>query len=323
MGKGTKEMPENRVHVPENADFTFRDDQAAFPGETRGDLDGTEENIQDSNDFVELYEQSLKSIQEGKVVKGEIVEVDKEYVLVDIGYKSEGQIRTGEFIDSGGNLTAKVGDMVDVLLVRKEDKNGRIILSKEKAAEVKLWDEVEEIYEKNATIKGKITSLVKGGLSVDIGLRAFLPGSQVDLRPVKNMDNLVGTEHDFKIIKYEKWQQNIVLSRRVILDEERKAVRKKILGLIEKDAILEGTVTNITHYGLFVDLGGIDGLVHISNISWDKVGHPSEIHQIGDKIRVKVLNIDKEKERVSLGIKQLTPNPRNEVGEKTPDNDCG
>lgn len=323
MRKGTKEMPENRVHVTENADFAFGYDQEDFPGETRGDLDGTEKNIQDGNDFVELYEQSLKSIQEGKVVKGEIIEVDREYVLVDIGYKSEGQIRVGEFIDSEGNLTAKVGDMVDVLLVQKEDKNGRIILSKEKATEVKLWDEVKEIYEKNGTIKGKITSRVKGGLSVDIGLGAFLPGSQVDLRPVKNMDNLVGTEHDFKIIKYEKWQRNIVLSRRVILDEKRKALRKKTLSLIEKDAVLEGIVTNITHYGLFVDLGGIDGLVHISNISWDKVGHPSEIHQIGDKIRVKVLNIDREKERVSLGIKQLTPNPPSEVGEKYPDVDCG
>ena len=323
MGKGTKEMAGNRVYVTENADFTFGDDQEAFPRETRGDLDGTEENIQDSNDFVELYEQSLKSIQEGKVVKGEIVEVDREYVLVDIGYKSEGQIRIGEFIDSGGNLTAKVGDMVDVLLVRKEDKNGRIILSKEKATEVELWDEVKEIYEKNGTIKGKITSLVKGGLSVDIGLGAFLPGSQVDLRPVKNMDNLVGTEHDFKIIKYDKWQRNIVLSRRVILDEERKALRKKILSLIKKDAILEGIVTNIAHYGLFVDLGGIDGLVHISNISWGRVGHPSEIHEIGDKIRVKVLNIDREKERISLGIKQLKPNPRSEVRERYPDGNCG
>jgi len=323
MGKGTKQMGENRVYVTENSDFTLGHDQEAFPTKTKGDLNGTEENIQDSNEFMELYEQSLKSIQEGKVVKGEILEVDKEYVLVDIGYKSEGQIRIGEFIDSEGSLTAKVGDMVDVLLVRKEDKNGRIILSKGKAAEVKLWDEVKEIYEKNGTIRGKITSRVKGGLSVDIGLGAFLPGSQVDLRPVKNMDNLVGTEHDFKIIKYDKWQRNIVLSRRVILDEERNALREKILGLIEKDAILEGIVTNITHYGLFVDLGGIDGLVHISNISWGRVGHPSEIHQIGDKIKVKVLNIDREKGRISLGIKQLKPNPRSEVGEKYPDGDCG
>ena len=323
MKKGTKEMAGNRVGVTENSDFALGDDQEAFPTETRQDLNGTEENINDSNDFMELYEQSLESIQEGKVVKGEIVEVDKEYVLVDIGYKSEGQIRIGEFIDSEGSLTARVGAMVDVLLVRKEDKNGRIILSKEKAAEVKLWDEVKEIYEKNGTIRGRITSLVKGGLSVDIGLGAFLPGSQVDLRPVKNMDNLVGTEHDFKIIKYDKWQRNIVLSRKAILDEERKAVRKKTLDSIEKDAILEGIVTNITHYGLFVDVGGIDGLVHISNISWGKVGHPSEIHQIGDKIRVKVLNIDREKERISLGIKQLKPNPRSEVGEKYPDGNCG
>jgi small subunit ribosomal protein S1 len=165
MGKGTKQMGENRVYVTENSDFTLGHDQEAFPTKTRGDLNGTEENIQDSNEFMELYEQSLKSIQEGKVVKGEILEVDKEYVLVDIGYKSEGQIRIGEFIDSEGSLTAKVGDMVDVLLVRKEDKNGRIILSKGKAAEVKLWDEVKEIYEKNRTIRGKITSLVKGGLS--------------------------------------------------------------------------------------------------------------------------------------------------------------
>ncbi len=317
MGKRTNRISGNKSDFTKNVDADA-DAREAFHQENGGDLNGTEENIQD-NSFMELYEQSLKSIQEGKIVKGEIVEVDKGYVLVDIGYKSEGQIRISEFFDSEGNLTAKVGDKIDVLLVRKEDKNGRIILSKEKAAEVKLWDEVKEIYRKNETIRGKITFQVKGGLSVDIGINAFLPGSQVDLRPVKNMDSLIGTEHDFKIIKYDKSQRNIVLSRRAVLDEERKAHRKEAFDLIEKDAICEGIVTNITDYGLFVDLGGIDGLVHISNISWGRTGHPSEIHQIGDKITVKVLNIDREKERISLGLKQLTPPPRSEAGEKNPE----
>ena len=318
MEKGTDEMAENGFSVTENVYPTFGDDQKIFPKDTVEDLNETEENIQDSHNFMELYEESLKSIHEGKVVKGEIVQIDKEFVLVDIGYKSEGQIRIAEFVNLEGQLTAKVGAKVDVLLVRKEDKEGRIILSKEKAARVKIWDDIEEAYKNHDTVRGKIISRVKGGLSVDIGLQAFLPGSQADMRPVRDLGTLVGAEHDFRVIKYEKRQGNIVLSRRAALEAERKALREKTLELLEKDAILEGIVRNITDYGLFIDLGGIDGLVHITDMSWGKIGHPSEIYQIGDKITVKILSFDKERERVSLGIKQLTPDPWSGAQDKYP-----
>ena len=276
------------------------------------------EDTQDSDTFMRLYEESLKSIKEGEVVSGEIVQVDKEYVLVDIGYKSEGQIPIREFVDAEGNLAANVGDKIEVLLERREDDEGVIRLSKEKAAKMKVWDKIREIYENDGTVKGTILSRVKGGLSVDIGLQAFLPGSQVDLRPIRDMDNLVGMEHEFKIVKYNKRRGNIVLSRRAILEAERVALKEKTLEIIEEGSVLRGIVKNITDYGLFIDLGGIDGLVHITDMSWGRVGHPSEIHKAGDEIEVKVLSFDKERERVSLGIKQLVPDPWSQVEEKYP-----
>ena len=276
------------------------------------------EDAQDSDSFMRLYEESLKSIKEGEVVSGEIVQVDKEYVLVDIGYKSEGQINIREFIDAEGNLAANVGDKIEVLLERREDDEGVIRLSKEKAAKIKVWDKIREIYENDGTVKGTILSRVKGGLSVDIGLQAFLPGSQVDLRPIRDMDSLVGMEHEFKIVKYNKRRGNIVLSRRAILEAERVALKDKTLDIIEEGAVLRGIVKNITDYGLFIDLGGIDGLVHITDMSWGRVGHPSEMHKAGDDIEVKVLSFDKERERVSLGIKQLVPDPWSQVEKEYP-----
>ncbi len=292
-------------------------------GESEEELGGKSEeesveDIQDADSFMRLYEESLKSIQEGEVVAGEIVQVDKEYVLVDIGYKSEGQIPIREFFDADGELTAKVGDKIEVLLERREDDEGVIRLSKEKAAKIKVWDKIREIYENSGTVKGTILSRVKGGLSVDIGLQAFLPGSQVDLRPIRDMDALVGTEHEFKIVKYNKRRGNIVLSRRAILEAERMALKENTLKIIEQGAVLRGVVKNITDYGLFIDLGGIDGLVHITDMSWGRVGHPSEMHQAGDEIEVKVLNFDKDRERVSLGIKQLAPDPWSQVEDKYP-----
>jgi len=276
------------------------------------------EDAQDSESFMRLYEESLKSIKEGEVVAGEIVQVDKEYVLVDIGYKSEGQINIREFIDAEGNLAANVGDKIEVLLERREDDEGVIRLSKEKAAKIKVWDKIREIYENDGTVTGTILSRVKGGLSVDIGLQAFLPGSQVDLRPIRDMDSLVGMEHEFKIVKYNKRRGNIVLSRRAILEAERVALKDKTLEIIEEGAVLRGIVKNITDYGLFIDLGGIDGLVHITDMSWGRVGHPSEMHKAGDDIEVKVLSFDKERERVSLGIKQLVPDPWSQVEKEYP-----
>jgi small subunit ribosomal protein S1 len=280
--------------------------------------DATDDAIHETDNFMELFEESLKSIQEGEVIKGEIVQIDREYVSVDIGYKSEGQIPIQEFIDLEGNLTAKVGDVVDVLLESREDAKGTVILSKEKAANIEIWDEVKEVYENEGTIRGKIISRVNGGLSVDIGLRAFLPGSQIDLRPVRDMDALVGMEHEFKIVKYNKRRGNVVLSRRAILEAERIALREKTLELLQEGAVLDGTVKNIAHYGLFIDMGGIDGLVHVSDMSWGRIGHPSKIYQIGDEVKVKVLHFDRRKERVSLGIKQLTPDPWSEAEQKYP-----
>jgi small subunit ribosomal protein S1 len=276
---------------------------------TESGFSATEEDLQGSNQFMELFEESLKSIQTGKVTKGEIVKIDKEFVLVDIGYKSEGQIRLSEFVDLEGNMTAKVGEKVDVLVVSIEDNEGRVILSKERAAKVQVWDVIEEAYKNHGTIRGKIISQMKGGLSVDIGIQAFLPRSQADLRPVRDLDTLIGTEHDFRIVKYERHQGNVVLSRRAALEAERKALREETLKRLENGAVFEGIVSNIRDYGLFIDLEGIDGLVHITDLSWGKVGHPSDRYQIGDRIKVKVLNFDREKERVSLGIKQLTPDP--------------
>ena len=263
----------------------------------------------DSNDFMEMYEESLRSLQEGELVKGEIVQINKEFILVDIGYKSEGQIPIHEFIDSDGNLTARVGDKVDVLLERREDENGVILLSKDKAAKIKIWDDIKRVYEQDGTMTGKIVSRIKGGMTVDIGLQAFLPGSQIDLKPIRDFDALIGTVHDFKILKYNKRRGNIVLSRRAILESERASLREGTLEKLENGAVVEGMVKNITDYGLFIDLGGIDGLLHITDMSWGRVGHPSEMYQIGDEITVKILNFDRETERVSLGLKQLKSDP--------------
>ena len=269
--------------------------------------------------FQELYEESLKSIKEGEVVRGNIIQITDDYVMVDIGYKSEGQIRISEFKDEGGDIAAKVGDEVDVLLEYHEDENGEIVLSKEKATKIKVWDEISKIYKDDGVIEGRIVSKVKGGLSVDIGVQAFLPGSQVDLRPVRNLDSLIGQQSQFKILKYNKKRRNVVLSRRVLLEKEREALKSDTLDRLEEGKVLKGVVKNITEYGVFVDLGGIDGLLHITDMSWGRVGHPSEMCSIGDSIKVIVLNFDSEKERVSLGLKQLTDDPWSSVDDRYPE----
>ena len=276
------------------------------------------ESGKESKNFMELYEESLKTIQEGSLVRGEIVHVNKEFVLIDIGYKSEGQIPIGEFLDSEGRVTAAVGDKVDVLLERREDDEGIIILSKEKAAKIKIWDDIKDIYEQGGSIRGKIVARVKGGMSVDIGLPAFLPGSQINLKPIKDFDAYIGKVHEFKILKYNKRRSNIVLSRRAILETERIAMREKTLERLKVGEIMGGTVKNITEYGLFVDLGGIDGLLHITDMSWGRVGHPSELYKVGDPISVKVLNYDEQMGRVSLGLKQLKADPWLEAHERYP-----
>jgi small subunit ribosomal protein S1 len=272
----------------------------------------------DEQSFMELYEKSLKDVREGELVKGQIVRIGKENVLIDIGYKSEGQVPIHEFLDSEGNVTAKVGDPVDVILEGRENEDGLIMLSKKKAVEIKTWDRIRETYEKDGSIQGKIVSRVKGGLSVDIGLRAFLPGSQIDVKPIKDFDAFIGTMHDFKILKYNKSRENIVISRRAILEAELAGLKEKTLNSLEEGALVDGYVKNITEYGLFVDLGGIDGLLHISDMSWSRIGHPSDMFAVNDKIAVKVLYFDRERERISLGLKQLKSDPWSDAEDKYP-----
>jgi len=264
----------------------------------------------------EMYEQSLRQIQEGELITGEIIKIDEEYVLVDIGYKSEGIIPIREFKDTDGKVTAKAGDKVDVVLEKKENDEGVVTLSMERAKKIKVWDQIRDIQNSDGTIQGKVIHRVKGGLSIDVGLPAFLPGSQIDLQPIRDLDSLVGKVMELKILKYNKRRNNIIVSRRALLEEERVKHKAKTLSLIKEGSVLKGKVKNITDYGLFVDLGGIDGLLHITDMSWGRVSHPSTMYQRGDEITVKVISFDREKERVSLGIKQLKPDPWAEAPKK-------
>ena len=264
---------------------------------------------EDMDSMQDLYEQSFRNIQEGEVIRGRIVQVSDDFVMVDIGYKSEGQISIQEFKDEQGVLQADIGDEIDVLLEFHDDDDGTIHLSKEKAAKIKVWDDISRIYSDDGVIEGKIVAKVKGGLAVDIGVQAFLPGSQVDLRPVRNLESLIGHNFPFKVLKYNKKRRNVVLSRRALLEKEREQMKSHTLSTLEDSKVVEGIVKNITDYGVFVDLGGIDGLLHITDMSWGRVGHPSEMFQIGDKINVKVLSFDRDNERVSLGLKQLVDDP--------------
>ncbi len=281
-----------------------------------------EENEEmEDGEFEESFEELLKDYEQGgfelkrnDVVEGTIVQVNSDSVVVDVGYKSEGVISLREFADENGEINVNVGDVYDVLFGGGESDSGLIVLSKEKADRQKIWNSLEE----DAVVEGKILSRIKGGLSVDIGVNAFLPGSQVDLRPVRNLDKVIGQTFDFKIIKLNKRRGNIVLSRRVLLETERESQRSETLKTLEENQVIEGIVKNLTDYGAFIDLGGIDGLLHITDMSWGRVKHPSDILAVGDKINVKVLKFDKDKERVSLGLKQIAPDPWLDVAAKYP-----
>ncbi len=269
-------------------------------------------------ELLDIYESSLKKFEEGQVVTGTVISVGRSAVLVDVGYKSEGQISIQEFIDDEGNVSVEVGDEFEVMIEVWDEEEETVLLSRDKAKKVKIWDAIKEIYDDDGTIEGVITSRVKGGFSVDIGLQAFLPGSQADLRPIRNMDEMVNQTYTFKILKYNKKRNNIVLSRRVLLEAKRDELRSTTLEAIEDGKVMEGIVKNITEYGVFVDLGGVDGLLHITDISWGRVKHPSELFSVGDNINVKILSFDLEKERVSLGMKQLTPDPWTTAVDKYP-----
>ena len=271
-----------------------------------------------SQEMREIYEESLRDILEGDIVKGTILEVRDDVVMVDIGYKSEGLISLREFRGPSGEMTAKVGDVVDVYLEQREDSDGLIVLSREKAEKIKIWEELSEVYEKGGPISGTILGRTKGGLIVDIGVRAFLPGSQVDLRPVRDLDKLIGKAFPMKIIKLNQKRGNIVLSRRELLEEERKHLKEETLATLGEGKHIKGKIKNITEYGAFVDLGGLDGLLHITDMSWGRIGHPSELFQVGDEIEVVVLKFDRTNERVSLGYKQRLPDPWEAVEQRYP-----
>jgi small subunit ribosomal protein S1 len=266
------------------------------------------------DELEDLYRQSLQDLDEGEVVKGVIVGIKDTEVLVDVGYKSEGTIPLDEFQRTG--VAPRVGDEIEVYLEAKEDSEGLIVLSKEKADKIKVWDVITRAYEKGTPIDGKVVEVVKGGLAVDVGVKAFLPGSQVDLRPVKNLVALVGQPIRARVIKLNRRRGNVVLSRRVVLEEEREEKRKHTLSVLQEGMVLPGVVKNITEYGAFIDLGGVDGLLHITDMSWGRISHPSEILQVGDQIDVMVLHFDRESGRVSLGYKQKGADPWESVEQR-------
>ena len=279
----------------------------------------TEPRPQDEvQEWGELYDKTLRDISEGEIIRGTVVNITDDAVMVDIGYKSEGTISIQEFRSPMGEIEIKIGDQVDVYLEQKENNEGIVVLSREKAEKIKVWDEITHTFEKEGVVQGLILGKTKGGLMVDIGVKAFLPGSQIDLRPIKDLDRLVGKTFPMKVIKLNQRRGNIVLSRRAYLEEERKEERERTLGILEEGKVVKGKVKNLTEYGAFVDLGGIDGLLHITDMSWGRINHPSELFVVGDDIEVVVLKLDRENQRVSLGLKQRSPDPWESADERYP-----
>ena len=267
-------------------------------------------------DFGRMFEESMRSVTPGEIVRGRVVKIGPEVVTIDIGYKSEGHIPVGEFRQRDGKITISEGDEIDVYFDAADSEQEGIVLSRAKAEQYRVWHDIEESYNNKTPIEGTVVGKVKGGLKVDIGVAAFLPGSHVDLRPVRDLDRFVGKKGKFAVLKYNRARANVVVSRRAVLESERTSLREETLRLLEEGVILEGTVKNITDYGAFVDLGGIDGLLHVTDISWGRIGNPSEVIHVGEKIKVVVLKYDAEKERVSLGMKQLVPDPWSTVTER-------
>ena len=262
-----------------------------------------------------LYEETFKNLEEGTITEGRVVAVTKDKVVVDIGYKSEGMIPNDQF-STEELQNVKVGDLFKVYIEECEDVDGNLVLSKEKADKMKIWEELEKLFNDGKSIDGKIVARIKGGMMVDIGVKAFLPGSQIDLHPVRDLDGLVGRTFPLKIIKINHRRGNVVVSRRVLLEETRDSKRKTTLSTLKEGQLIQGVVKNITDYGAFIDLGGIDGLLHITDMSWGRVGHPSEMFNIGDKVEVSVLKYDRETGRISLGLKQKSADPWTGVASK-------
>ena len=267
-------------------------------------------------DFGQMFEESMRSVQPGEIVTGRVVNVGPEFVTVDIGYKSEGHIPLAEFRQRDGQLTVSEGDEVDVYFDSADSDQESIVLSRAKAEQFGIWREIETAFNTETPIEGEIVGKVKGGLRVNIGVPAFLPGSHVDIRPARDLNRFIGQTGTFVVLKYNRARSNVVVSRRAVLEKERRQLREETLKVLEEGVILEGTVKNITDYGAFVDLGGIDGLLHITDMSWGRIGHPSEVLKSGETIKVVILKFDAEKERVSLGLKQLTDDPWTTVAER-------
>ncbi|HVM97518.1 MAG TPA: 30S ribosomal protein S1 [Candidatus Acidoferrales bacterium] len=270
------------------------------------------------NDFGALFEQSMKAVKPGEVVRGRIVHVSKDFVTVDIGFKSEGLIPIQEFTDRSGTVEVTPGDDIDVYFDGTDNEHGGIHLSRVKAEQFKVWRDIEEAFQKDGTIEGTIVGKVKGGLKVDVGVAAFLPGSHADLRPPRNLDKYLGQRGRFAILKFNRARGNVVVSRRSVLEREREHLKEETLKVLEEGVILEGVVKNITDYGAFVDLGGLDGLLHVTDMSWGRVSRPSDLVQVGEKVKVVVLKYDPDRGRVSLGMKQIMPDPWSTVGERFP-----
>jgi small subunit ribosomal protein S1 len=272
----------------------------------------------DFGQLLDQFEQEQASLQEGEVVRGTVVGISERGVVIDFGYKSEGIVNPAEFSENGV-LSVKPGDEVDVLVKSMETADGLPILSRADAVRMKAWDDLEKSYRDGTSVKGRVIERIKGGLRVDIdGIAAFLPGSQVDIRPVRNLDSLRNQEIEAKVIKLNRKRSNVVLSRKAVLEEENAGRKGETLGHIEEDVVVEGQIKNLTDYGAFVDLGGVDGLLHVTDMSWGRLQNPSELFKVGDTVQVKVLKFDRERERVSLGYKQLLPDPWSSVDERFP-----
>jgi small subunit ribosomal protein S1 len=264
-------------------------------------------------EFEQLLKDSFDATKPGQLVKGTVTDIGRDYVIVDIGFKSDGHIPISQFTDREGKLKVKLGDQVEVLMLSSENEMGEIVLSRDRAEQLKVWNDLEEAFGVEKPVTGCVVQKVKGGLQVDVGVPAFLPGSQVDIRPQRNLDKFVGETMEFKILKFIRERGNIVLSRRVVLEAERKALKRDTINQLAEGVVMEGIVMNVTDYGAFIDLGGIDGLLHITDMSWGRVNHPAELLSVGQTVPVVVLKYDEENERVSLGMKQLNENPWEKV----------
>src|SRR5712672_382882 len=300
---------------PERGERTDKGTLKARPREDDDQIDPAEYAR-----LLDSYDNSFRNIAEGEVVKGTVLKVTASEVVIDVGYKSEGLIPVHEFLDENGQVTVQANDVVDVLLERTEDREGHIVLSREKAEKMKIWDEVEKAYAERKVVIGRVIERIKGGLAVDIGVRAFLPGSQIDVRPVRNLDALRGQELRMRVIKVNKKRGNIVLSRKALLEEENAEKKKTTLETLAEGKVLRGTVKNLTDYGAFVDLeAGVEGLIHVSEMSWSKrVKHPSKILNVGDSVDAMVLGVDPTARRISLGLKQVETNPWHDLADKYP-----